>query len=783
MTVETLSTAELLRRVSELEQENQRLRGLLGFDRPERLQPPVVHEPRLLSVDSSRRQRPLETVSRASLAKDKVALFRSLFVGRDDVYAVRWESARSGKTGWSPAVKGGWANARRPDREYLVLTDDVIASHLAGEIRAGTYPLMRGDRCVLLACDFDGSSWVLDALAYYDAAAANGVPVALERSRSGDGAHVWTFFDGPVAASDARRIGVALLRDAMASRAEIDLASYDRLFPAQDFLPKGTFGNLIALPLQGDRRRAGRTVFLDAASLEPVEDQWAFLSQLPRLSPDAVASLAAALGEVEAGPGAVRARRRPATSGTSPEAPPTISATAGAMLAVQRIGLPPPLVASLKHLASLHNPIFYEKERLRFSTHDTPRFIRCYRENIGEILLPRGVQDEACRLVEAARSQLDVRAVFEDAEPVGFALRSRLSAEQQSALDALLDHDLGVLVAPPGAGKTVVACALIARRDVPTLVIVDRKPLLEQWRERLASHLGLTPKEIGRLETSQDRQRGMVDLTMAQGLARREDVAEVTARYGLVVVDECHHVPAVSFERCVRQAPVRCWLGLTATPYRRDGLQALITMYCGPIRHDMTQRVGSTPFVPLELHVHQTSHDPGNAHALSIQATFRALVEDDTRTEQLCANVANAVARGRNCLVLTQWSEHLVRVADSLRGRGVEPLVLRGGIGKKAHNAIVSTLSGVLAGEGVAVVATGSYLGEGFDCPPLDTLFLAFPIAFKGRLVQYVGRVLRPADRKASVEVHDYIDLAVPVLERMHAKRLPVFAALGFRAS
>jgi superfamily II DNA or RNA helicase len=313
-------------------------------------------------------------------------------------------------------------------------------------------------------------------------------------------------------------------------------------------------------------------------------------------------------------------------------------------------------------------------------------------------------------------------------------------------------------------------------------VIVDRKPLVEQWRDRLVTHLGVSAREIGRLESGRDRQKGKVDLATAQSLARREDLGEVTASYGLVVVDECHHVPAVSFERCVRQIPVRRWLGLTATPYRRDGLQALISMYCGEIRHTISSDASSDA-LSLALHVHTTKFAVEDPSGVSIQQLFKCIVEDEERTRQICADVADAVRRGRNCLVLTQWSEHLVRIEALLRERGIAPHVLRGGIGKKAHGSIVAELASALPGDGVAVVATGSYLGEGFDCPPLDTVFLAFPIAFKGRVVQYVGRVVRLAEGKDSVEVHDYVDVDVPVLERMHAKRLLVFTSLGLRRS
>ncbi len=312
-----------------LRAENARLRGLLGFD--DRAAGTASAWSPTLFGGGATADRPQAGVDRDAAPEAKVALFRSLFSGRDDVFALRWENEQTGKSGWAPAVRGGWKNAKRPDREYLSFTDEVVERHLAGGIHAGVYPLLRGDACRLLACDFDGPGWALDALAYHDAASAAGIPAALERSRSGDGGHVWVLFAGSVPATSARRIGVHLLREAMTVRGEIDLASYDRLFPAQDFMPKGSFGNLIALPLQGTCRKRGTTVFLDPSSLEPFEDQWAFLSTVEPLSTDAVDALARGFGELAVGPDS-STYRRPAGSSSGPKPPAGIAARSGAML-------------------------------------------------------------------------------------------------------------------------------------------------------------------------------------------------------------------------------------------------------------------------------------------------------------------------------------------------------------------------------------------------------------------------------------------------------------------
>jgi superfamily II DNA or RNA helicase len=328
---------------------------------------------------------------------------------------------------------------------------------------------------------------------------------------------------------------------------------------------------------------------------------------------------------------------------------------------------------------------------------------------------------------------------------------------------------------------------MIAHRATSTLVLVDRQPLAEQWRDRIREHLGLKRRQIGTLGGGAGRLRGLVDVAMVQSLARREDTHELTAGYGLVIVDECHHVPAVTFERVVRQIGAPAWLGLTATPYRRDGLEGLIRMYCGPVRHRMSWDSGKTAGEIRTLIAHPTDHrDPvigtGDTPP-TIQAVFRGLVDDDARTRQICGDVAAAVESGRNCLVLSQWKEHVGLIRDRLESHGIRPDVLVGGGGKKERRATVDRLATAQPGDGIVLVATGSLLGEGFDCPPLDTLFVAFPIAFRGRIVQYVGRVLRPVEGKSRVEVHDYVDAGVPVLARMHSKRLAAYASLGFDVS
>jgi len=773
-------TDQLEREIAALRKENARLKRLLKLTDSEAA-------PAKSSQAAWFDQAP-GPVDAGSPPATKVAFYAALFGARTDVYAVRWENARYGKSGWVPAVKGGWRKGAKPsEQRYLPLTSEVLTRHLTGTHHIGLYPMLSRDQTCWLAADFDGQAAMLDALAYLKAARAIGAPAALEISRSGVGAHVWIFFTEPVPSVTARQLGTRLVREAIAARGRMDLACYDRLFPSQDVIPVGGLGNLIAAPLQGKCRKDGTTVFLDLATLEPHQDQWDYLSTLERLTPKQVTKLASQLREPTVGGGVERLHPAQSTR-TRPQPAPVVHLTLDGSLRMPGDELSPALYATLKHAASTVNPEFYDRQRRRQSTWNVPRFIQSFDETLdGQLVLPRGLLETATKVVTQAGSKVmadDKRAV---GVPTEFTLTAELTHIQRAAVRDVVPHDLGVLVAPPGSGKTVMACAVIAEHATSTLVLVDRKTLADQWRKQIETMLNIKPGQLG---GGRSKLTGVIDVATLQTLARRDDLDTMLSGYGLVVVDECHHVPAAAFEAAVRSIPTRRWLGLTATPYRRDRLDDLIAFQLGPVRHTLEHAEHGTledsaaerPAPILAVHPTTFTYDgPADLSAPgAIAGVYRDLAADEARNEQILGDVVEALSRGRNCLILAQRTAHVDDLAGRLIDCGLDPVVLKGGMSARARAAAMQRLQPREDAVPLLVVATGHFVGEGFDCPALDTLFLAAPVSFKGRLVQYAGRVLRAHPGKLTAEVHDYYDIETPVLAAALSKRAPGYLSLGF---
>ena len=738
---------------------------------------------------------------------EKVRLFRSLFRGRADVFPVRFVSKRTGSAGYAPACSNKWlpelchlrSGGKCSDcshQAFIPVSDQLIVEHLQGRHVMGVYPLLDDESCWFLAVDFDKGSWQEDVSAFAETCRSARLPIAIERSRSGNGAHAWFFFAAPVSANTARRIGCYLLTETMTRRHELSMESYDRLFPNQDTMPRGGFGNLIALPLQREPRLHGNSVFVDER-FEPLADQWAFLASLERIpatTAETIAREASRNGQVigvQINDSEDEEDRSPWTRSPSGRfrpkpvggpLPSEVKAVLAQRLYIEKTGLPPALLNQLKRIAAFQNPEFYKKQRMRLSTATTPRVISCSEDMPLHILLPRNCVAETRQLLAEHGVRLSIDDQRQAGSPQTLNFHGALSTVQTDAAVALLQHDIGVFVAPPGIGKTVLGTYLVAKRACNTLILVHRKPLLEQWRVQLAIFLNIDPGEIGQIGGGQRKPNGRLDVAMMQSLVDKEGVDDLVQTYGHVIVDECHHVSASSFERILSEIKARYLLGLTATPQRRDGRQPITAMQLGPIRFrvDAKSQAGRRPF-EHKLIVRETEfRPPTQGSSGAIQDVYRALAEDGARNQRIVDDIVTALEEGRSPIVLTERKDHLEHLADRLRGLVRHLITLKGGISAKRRRQILEQLSCVPDDAERLILATGRYIGEGFDDARLDTLFLAMPVSWKGTLVQYAGRLHRFHARKAEVRIYDYVDREVPMLLRMFEKRLTTYRAIGY---
>ena len=750
----------------------------------------------------------------SSPVAEKIALFRSLFRGREDVFPRRFESRKTGRSGYAPACGNEWIRGicekprikctNCPHRAFLPVTDEVIRQHLSGKDPAGqdfvvgVYPMFADETCYFLTMDFDKDSWKEDVLAVMDTCELLEVPAALERSRSGNGGHIWIFFSEPVPAAIARKLGSHILTETMESRPELGLASYDRLFPNQDTLPKGGFGNLIALPMQKGPRAEGNSQFIDK-SFTPHPDQWAHLASIQRLSSERVEAFAQdaeSRGRVVGvrfalspdndpepwnSPPSRRHREPPITD----PLPKKIEVILGDQIYLPKESLPPALRNRLLRLAAFQNPEFYRAQAMRLSTYDKPRIIACAEDLPDHIGLPRGCMKEVLALFSKLKIKVLLRDERVAGNPLDLRFTGTLRPEQQTAATAMLDHDTGVLSATTAFGKTVVAASLIASRGVNTLIIVHRQQLLEQWVERLSSFLDLPAKSIGRIGGGRKKPNGVIDVALIQSLVRKGVVDDRVADYGHVIIDECHHLSAHSFELVARRAKARFILGLSATVTRKDGHHPIIFMQCGPIRHgvDAKQQADARPFTHHVI-VRPTGLRPALGPDLDMRQEYQNLCAEIIRSEPRNAMIRDdliaALREGRSPLVLSERSEHITTLAELIRPHADHLIILQGGMGRKSLREAMAQLAAVPEDESRVILATGKFVGEGFDDPRLDTLFLTMPVSWRGIIAQYAGRLHRLHHGKREVRIHDYADLDIPMLSRMFDKRCAGYEAVGY---
>lgn len=757
-------------------------------------------------------------ITKDSTLSQKIDLFRLLFKGRDDVYARRFESNKSNKTGYAPVCRNDWKTGvcLKPKvkcqdchyKDYLAIKDQVIEDHFRGKTVVGLYPLLSDDNCWLLAIDFDEGDWQADIRTLRQFCDEHRISIAVERSRSGNGGHAWFFFSEPLPAVKARRFGSVLITAIMHRRHEVSFKSYDRLFPSQDSLAKDGLGNLIALPLQGQAAQAENSCFVDA-EFNRYKDQWAFLSQVHRLSEAEIDQWISALSEKSdlgelnvSGDDTVRKpwQRNIEKDLDVSDFPTTLTITLANGIYVPKQGLSQKALNRIKRLAAFSNPEFFKKQAMHFSTWDTPRIIACHQEHEQYIQLPRGCQDALEQILIESNVNWQIQDDRQSGHPIQVSFKGSLWPLQQEAADIFKKRQMGVLCGTTAFGKTVTAINLIAHYQTNTLILVDSVPLMQQWQDSIKQFLEIQeqlPEEVksrgrkkqrnivGQLGGSRKETHGVIDIAVFQSVITEHQVKDIVKDYGMVIVDECHHVAAASFQQVMDEVNAKYIYGLSATPVRQDGKHPIVFMQCGPIlyRDDAKKQADERSFAHI-LSPRFTNYqlppewDIGQSQ---IQDIFTDLTISGNRNRQIIQDILTALRNERSIMVLTDRKDHVELLVKEIKPSFPEVITLTGMGTTKQKREKLEVIKSYPTNKPMLIVATGKYVGEGFDVPRLDTLFLVMPFSWNGTLAQYAGRLHRIYSGKSDVQIYDYVDIHVPVLERMYGKRLKGYRDLGYQ--
>ena len=773
--LESLEKEELINIIQKLEKENKELKEKIYGKIEEK---EIPKEQKVISNE------------------EKVKIFRDIFKGRTDLYAKRWTSNKTGKSGYSPVCKNEFSTYKCdkprikcnecPNRVLEPLTDDIILKHLKGEITIGIYPLLPEDTCNFLAIDFDKKTYEQDVTAFWSTCDELNIPIYVEKSRSGNGAHIWIFLEESMHANVVRKMGNILLTKTM-EKASLDLNSYDRLFPNQDTIPKGGFGNLIALPYQGESSKEGNTVFVNKY-FEPEKNQIDILTDIKRMSSDEVYEFVNKYKEDD--------YNEPETEEISDDEIPkkenlkdiifinNIECILDHQIYIKKLKLLPNEITYLKRLASFTNPEFYEKQRLRLPIYKTPRIISCFEEDERFLILPRGCIERIKEICEKSNVKLMIKDTREEGTKTDYEFIGKLNKKQEKVKNELLQHETGVLCATTGFGKTVIGAKIISELKTNALVIVNRNNLLEQWKERLSYFLGIDKKEIGQLGSGKEKLNGKLDIASFQSLFKKDNFEELIKGYGLVIVDECHHVAAFSFENVLKQIKAKYVYGLTATPTRKDGWHKIIYMQCGDIRARVSNReLKQNREMEHKVIVKKTNYKyipTEEKDKIQISEILNDMCQNVFRNSMIIEDIKKSILEGRIPIVLTERIEHLKILKEALEDLNVPVVIYKGNMGKKKTKEIQDLLREADEKHKPRIIlATSSSIGEGFDDNRLDTLFLTMPVSWKGRIIQYVGRLHREHEDKEKVIVYDYLD-NMKVLEKMYNRRLKGYKIAGY---
>lgn len=803
----------LIRELDQLKEENARLKELLQANG-------IAYEVVTTNADEDKIFSNI-TFPDAHLGKDeKVELFHSLFRGREDVFARRWYSKATNKGGYHPVCVNEWRRgvcdkkavkcADCPNRNFLPLGYDEICRHLIGNDEngcdvVGIYAIMPDNNCAFLCTDFDDKSckhgYKDDVLAFVSVCRDWNIPYSIERSRSGNGAHVWIFFSDIVPAYKARRLGNAILTEAMNRDGKMSFDSYDRFFPNQDRMPEGGFGNLVALPLQGRARKELNSVFVDEEFLA-YRDQWAYLAQVQKIDEQKIDAVLQQHVHEDLGVLSTSSESKPWVTPVpqninSADFTKAITITVADKIYIPLNSVSAKVLNHIKRIAAFRNPEFYKKQAMRMSTYGIPRIISCFDNTDDYLAMPRGCKEAIVKLLDSNGAKYTIVDETNHGRAIPVTFLGTEWDEQLDAIEALRHFDNGVLHATTAFGKTVTAASLIARRKVSTLILVHSKALMAQWYERLNEFLDIDYPEpeqikkrgrkkafspVGCLDSTTDTIHGVVDIALMQSCFEDGKVKSFVQDYGMVIVDECHHVSSVTFEKVLKSVKARFVYGLTATPIRKDGQQPIIFMQCGPIRFsaDVKSQILKQSFRRY-LIPRFTSYRNITDDKQSFMTIQQSLIADGARNSLIIDDVRKAVESGRTPVVLTSIKQHVDVLTEMLEPFVKHVIRLTGSGTAKEKRDALQQLNDVPADEPLVIVATGQYVGEGFDYPRLDTMFLALPISWKGRLEQYAGRLHRENEGKKDVRIYDYIDIHEPVCDSMYHKRLRGYAAIGYQ--
>lgn len=711
---------------------------------------------------------------------NQIQIFKSVFKGREDVFAIRWEKAN--KSGYMPAyyydpymyrahkMKGGTFQNYN-DKTYLKLTDQEIAKHLNGEQLIGVYPLLTDNTSWFLAADFDKENWIEECRKFISACNALNIPTYLERSRSGNGGHIWIFFEQPYPAIRSRKIFLNILEQSGAFSLFDKSSSFDRLFPNQDFLSGKGLGNLIALPLFKKTFEQGNSCFIDASTLQPIPDQWQFLQSIKRIS---ITELDKLYQEV--------------SNSSASTLPKTITGklviALDNVVKISRDGMTTPIINFLKEELNFANSEFIIKKKIGRNTFGTERYFKFVEETENEIIVPRGFIGKLIRFCRENKIEHDFIDKRKKQSGISFSFNAQLREHQQTVIESVSKKDLGVIVAPPGSGKTIVALKIISEKQQPALIIVHRKQLVEQWIERIETFLGIPKIEIGKIGQGKNKSDSYrigekVTIATIQSLSKELDKVEskkLSTSFGIIIVDECHHIPAETYRNTITKLKTFYLYGLTATPFRKYNDGKLIFTNLGEVLAEIKSNEISR-FKQAKIIVRNTDLDvPFHSKSDKFETLSKILVHDTARNKLILEDVKTELDKGKKVVIITERKEHIDSLFQYLK-QSYETITLSGEDSESNRNSKWKLLK---EGNYQALITTGQFFGEGTDLQNANCLFLVYPFSFEGKLIQYIGRVQRS---EVTPTIYDYRDYKIDYLNKLFLKRNTYYRKIDKQAT